>query len=768
MELSILALLMVIFSAWLGGAIVSRLGYPAVLGELLIGILFGPAVLGLLGDSSWLAAWMGIDGSYASLEVIGQLGVLLLLLYIGMEIDPKELGKASWSGFLAAMGGFITPFGLGLLVALAFERALTEGIFVGIALGVTSLAVNSRIVLDLRILDTRIAHVLLAGALIADTLCLLIFAGLVPFANPDAVSTGAGMLALKAAGFFIGTAILGIWIFPLAARLLRRLGINNLLTFFMLLLMIALLFGELAELAGLHAILGTFVAGLFLREGMLEPRMQRELNELVRVVSIGMLAPIFFVLTGFQVSFDVVTDNPGLLVAVCAVAIVGKVAGTMVFYLPTGFGWREGLVIGLGSNGRGAVEIVLAQIALKLDLIDQQMFSVLVIMAILTTATVPLVLKWGTDWLRRRGELVRSADKRTGVIIVGATATARALAKLLGEGRRVVLIDSNLGRVETARAEGLTALAGNALDNEILAQAGAPEAGRLLAMTTNAEINALAARHAKESFLVPHVHVSATGRGGGGTRTLDHLGASALFGRHVNLAEWDRLFERGEANVERLPLGDRTPAQALATLEPMGPVLPMAIERLDAGGEKRIEPWHGGAECAPQDRLVVARARMAPEPRKDRFDDLLRVSPVLDFREPLELSEFLMRAATALSPLAGESAERIHALLMERESQGSTVLTPGLAVPHIFLPGEKRYVILAARCSPGVKFHDDPEPVHTLFVLAGSQDERNFHLKALSAIAQVWQAPDFERAWREAESPEELRQALIDAPRHRV
>ncbi|MEX2473285.1 MAG: cation:proton antiporter [Gemmatimonadota bacterium] len=131
---------------------------------MLIGILLGPPILGLLtGDPA--------------LAVLAEVGILLMMLYVGMEIEPKELGKASWGGFLAAIGGFITPFVMAYFVVLHFGGTPLGGVFVGIAAGVTSLTTKSRILVDLRLLDTRIASVMMSGALIADTLSLVVFSG---------------------------------------------------------------------------------------------------------------------------------------------------------------------------------------------------------------------------------------------------------------------------------------------------------------------------------------------------------------------------------------------------------------------------------------------------------------------------------------------------------------------------------------------------------------------------------------------------------------
>ena len=162
-ELNIVNLLMVMAAAWLGGILAKRMGFPAILGELLIGIILGPALLAVLETS-------------ADLDILAEVGILFLMAYIGMEINFKDLGKASWAGLLAAIGGFVVPFGLGYYTILHFGGTHIAGLFVGIAVGVTSLATKSRILVDLKLLDTRIAYVLMAGALISDTLALIIFA----------------------------------------------------------------------------------------------------------------------------------------------------------------------------------------------------------------------------------------------------------------------------------------------------------------------------------------------------------------------------------------------------------------------------------------------------------------------------------------------------------------------------------------------------------------------------------------------------------------
>ena len=544
MELSILNLLFVLLAALIAGNLSTRLGYPSIFGELAAGIILGPPMLGFLKGSE-------------PLEVLAEVGVLLMMLYIGMEIDPKELFKASWAGMLAAIGGFITPFALAYFVVVRFGGSPAAGLFVGIAAGVTSLATKSRILVDLNLLNTRIAHVLMAGALISDTLALIVFAAIIGIFDGSGLSVqGLGIVTGKAVLFFAVVAAIGLYVFPPLWRRLAKAGLTGRTFNATLVLLIALLFAEFAHLAGLHAILGAFLAGLFLREGtVLEPKLSHQLTDLVHDVSIGFLAPIFFVTAGFHVSLDVFQTSLPLLAAVTVVATVGKIAGTAFFYLPSGYGWREGVTVGAGMNGRGAVEIIIAQIGLELGIITPEIFSVLVFMAIFTTATVPIFLKWTTEWLDRRGELVRSTDERQGVLILGAAPTARLLARHLAKSVPVWLIDTNQHNCEVAKAEGLNAIQGDALDEDILQDAEAETARTFLALTPNPEVNVLAANLARDVFTIPDVKVLLTHANPLLRRAVEREGFTTINAVWEDITEWDKWIEHGEVTSVDVTVG---------------------------------------------------------------------------------------------------------------------------------------------------------------------------------------------------------------------
>jgi mannitol/fructose-specific phosphotransferase system IIA component (Ntr-type) len=172
------------------------------------------------------------------------------------------------------------------------------------------------------------------------------------------------------------------------------------------------------------------------------------------------------------------------------------------------------------------------------------------------------------------------------------------------------------------------------------------------------------------------------------------------------------------------------------------------------------------ARAGIEDELVqISLEREGVDP--DRFDELVRRAAVLDIAEELDARGLFARLAAALSPRLGLAPERIEALFLERERESSTVIHPGLAVPHIVIDGQGVFELALVRCRPGVKFDELHRPVQTAFVLVGSRDERNFHLKALMAVAHIIQEHGFEERWLSARNPEQLRDIVLLARRKR-
>jgi Kef-type K+ transport system membrane component KefB len=572
------SLAIVLAAALAGGRLANRLGYPAILGELIAGMVIGPPALGWIDNNELLA-------------VLGEVGVLLMMLYIGMHLDLSDLRRASLPGLMAAIGGFIVPAGLGFLLMYGTGHTVLEALFVGLAMGVTSLATKSRILVDLRILDTRVAYVLMAAALISDLTVLVVFAAVIGTEGGTLTWASAGVAGLKAVAFGLVAALVGLNLVPRLSTLLGKLERGSA---FLAVVIVGVVFGWAAELAGLHSVLGAFIAGLFLSERAMGIRLSRDVQRMLSTVSVGLLAPIFFVTAGFQVRFSVFRTDLLLVLAVIVVATLGKIVGTTLFYVLGRQPWREGVVVGGGMNGRGAVEIIVAEIALVQGIIDQETFSILVFMAIITTATVPVLLTKGVQWLRRRGELVK-AGNREGTIIIGAGPVARELGRILVEHEPVTVVDTNRANLAAARADGLRTVFGSAIEEQTLMAAGIENAAALIALTPNNEVNVLAAQLAngqgvsEVAMLVTDAEANSFGD------ILEEDGVDRLFPGEVDIMAWDHQLATGTATKREhvVEEGEDTEWLTRANRE----VLPLAVIRT---GE--VKPFTGDVRAG--DRVI--------------------------------------------------------------------------------------------------------------------------------------------------------------------
>lgn len=752
MEFSLVNLLLVLLVAWVSGAVAARLGYPSILGELAAGIIFGPALLGLLHPSE-------------GLEVLAELGVFLMMLYIGLEVDYRDLAKASWGGLLAALGGFCVPLCLGYFTMRHFNFSHGSSIFLGLAMGVTSLATKSRILVDLNLLGTRIANVLFAAALICDTAALVVFAlimGVIGGGQFDPIAFA--LIVVKAVLFFGVTIGVGLHVFPHIGRLLQKFGFTERTTNFTLVVMIGLVFAELAELAGLHSILGAFLAGMFLRGEIMRRKVSHEVTTLVHDLSLGFLAPIFFVSAGFHVSFSVFQDSLGLLVLIVGLAAVGKILGAALFYSLSGNGWREGLTIGCGMNGHGAVEIILAGIALEKGIIDETIFSILIFMAFITTSSVPVFMKWGVDWLRRRKELVRSDDQRTGILILGATPLAQEVAKFFSAGEPVTLIDSNAQRCESAEKAGLNVMQGNALNEETMDLLDGSNKRMLIAMTSNPEVNTVAATHARQLFGIPETHTinaMPAPSSEGEAPAPSEKPAVFFFGGVYDLDLWNRWILRKQVKPVTMKIvEDHDAHEFFSGLDDNQMILPLGVER----DGKRLT-IAGLEDIKIGDQLYVLEKVSTTDPMSDRFTQLVVDAPIVDVSGEVSISDFFDSVATLLGERFDEDSELLRDKFIQREKDSSTVIVPGLAIPHIFVEGQGRSEMVLARAKLGIEFFGPDAEARIIFVIVGTKDERKFHLRVLSAIAQLFQDPSFEDRWMAAEGKEELRQVVLTTRR---
>jgi Kef-type K+ transport system membrane component KefB len=388
--------------AKLSGELFERIGQPAVLGELIGGIVVGN--LALIGFNG--AAFLKTN------EIIGalaQLGVIILLFEVGLESNIAEMMEVGWSSLAVAVVGVIVPFFLGWGVAAYFipHASQLEHIFIGATLCATSVGITARVLKDLGQLSRREARIILGAAVIDDVLGLLILAVIAGAIRAAQNGTSLAVLdvtliAVKAVCFLVGSILVGHYLVPKVFHHAGRLQANGVL----LALSISFCFvlAWIASLVGLAPIVGAFAAGLVLDEVHFEAFRSREelrLEQLLAPVS-GLLVPLFFVLMGLKVDLSEFA-RPELLIYAAALTLAA-IVGKQVCALAVVERKINRLAIGIGMIPRGEVGLILAGIGTTLTLPNSQgvsepvignvTFSAVVLMVIASTLITPPLLKW--------------------------------------------------------------------------------------------------------------------------------------------------------------------------------------------------------------------------------------------------------------------------------------------------------------------------------------------------------------------------------------
>jgi len=383
-------LLLILTVAWILGSIFNRFGLPAMLGELLAGILLGPPILGLVAPSH-------------SLELMADMGIFFVMFYSGMEMDARDLFEFVVPSMVVAIGGFILPFGLGFLVTWLFGGTVFQSLFVGMGVSITAIAVQAVILNSMQINKTPIGHIIIGAAIVDDILSLIVLSVLLGLTRTGTINfTNIIWIVAKVVLFFGVTIVLGEFVFPKITRKLHdREG-----KAFTFALATALVMAYLAELAGLHLVIGAFLAGQFVRKEIMDEKIYHVIADRFYGISYGFLVPVFFFSLSFHLHLSFDASFIIFVTVLTGVAILGKLIGCGLTAYPFRKNVWDSVVIGFGMNGRGAVEMVIASVVISLSddmlakkiitepLLTEVQFAALILMAFITTMLAPITLKW--------------------------------------------------------------------------------------------------------------------------------------------------------------------------------------------------------------------------------------------------------------------------------------------------------------------------------------------------------------------------------------
>lgn len=392
----LLGLVLILVAAKMGGELAERLHQPAVLGELLAGVLLGNLVLFGYTGLSFLATDKGIG-------ILAELGVILLLFEVGLESNVSEMLSVGLSSLLVALLGIVTPFFLGWGVAawmLPAENKLVH-IFIGATLCATSVGITARVLADLGKLATREAKIILGAAVIDDVLGLVILAvvsGIIAASNAGGQLASIEILFIlaKALVFLVGAILLGGWLAPRLFRIACRLRIRGMLL--TVSLAFCFLLSYLANVIELAPIVGAFAAGLILEDVHYQDFLDRgshTLEELLHPIT-TFLVPVFFVLMGVKV--DLSTFGQIEVLGFAALLTVAAIVGKMACGLGVVERGLDRISVAVGMVPRGEVGLIFAGIGASLVLkgepvISVPIFSAVIIMVIVTTLITPPTLK---------------------------------------------------------------------------------------------------------------------------------------------------------------------------------------------------------------------------------------------------------------------------------------------------------------------------------------------------------------------------------------
>ncbi|PAF20606.1 sodium:proton antiporter [Terribacillus saccharophilus] len=369
----ILHLALILLFTKIAGQLALKIGQPSVLGELLAGVILGPAVLGWIQQTSFI-------------HEFSEIGVLVLMFIAGLETDLQQL-KENWkSAFAVAVLGVIFPFIGGYSLALAFGMSQGHALFLALLFCATSVSISVQALKEMNKLNSREGTTILGAAVVDDILVVVLLAVLMSVLGTESVSLGA--LIGKKVLFFGVIIVACIWLIPLAMKLFARFKVSE--TIVSAGIILALVFSYFAEYMGVAGIIGAFAAGIAISQTEYKDVVEHKLEP----IAYGVFVPVFFVSIGLNISLDGVGSQILFIVLISIMAIVTKLLGGALGARLTGFNGRSSMAIGTGMVSRGEVALIIAGTGLSSGLLDPEYYTSIIIMVIVTTLVTPSMLKF--------------------------------------------------------------------------------------------------------------------------------------------------------------------------------------------------------------------------------------------------------------------------------------------------------------------------------------------------------------------------------------
>ncbi|RDV01375.1 cation:proton antiporter [Undibacter mobilis] len=383
------------------GEAMLRLGQPAVMGQLLAGILLGPSLFGFLAPDLQHMLFPKSPEQKAMLDGISQAGILLLLLLTGMETDLRLVRATGKASVYASLMGIVVPFGCGVTLGYFMpadmlphpDHRLITALFLGTALSIASVKIVAMVVREMNFMRRNVGQVILASAIIDDSVGWIIVSIIFSLAMHGEVD------ALSLAQSVVGTFVFMVVSLTIGRRLVFfaiRWANDVLMSDFAVITAILIIMGAMAlttHLIGVHSVLGAFVAGILVGES---PILTKHIDEQLRGLITAFFAPVFFGLAGLSADLTILA-NPEIAIATAGlilIASIGKFSGAFIGAELGGLTKREGFALACGMNARGSTEVIIASVGLAMGALTPNLFTMIVTMAVVTTLAMPPTLRW--------------------------------------------------------------------------------------------------------------------------------------------------------------------------------------------------------------------------------------------------------------------------------------------------------------------------------------------------------------------------------------
>lgn len=397
------------FARIMGYIFSRKLNQPSVMGEIVAGILLGPSLLGYYFPE--VMSILFPASSLPNLSTFSQIGLVLFMFIIGMELDIKILKNKAHSAIIISHASIIFPFILGMVLALDFYKDyaptnisfLSFSLFMGIAMSITAFPVLARILQERNLTRTPLGAMVLTCAAADDITAWILLAIIVTISK--AGNFGSALFTIGLSFTYILAMVF------LVAPFLKRLGTIYIsrenLTRSAVAMILLILFGSAfsTEIIGIHALFGAFLAGVIMPT---EGNLKKLIAEKIEDLAVILFLPIFFVITGLRTQVTLLNDPKlwGVLGLVILVAVIGKFLGSAVAARVAGSNWEDSLSIGALMNTRGLMELVVLNIGYELGILSPEIFAVFVLMALITTLSTGPLLDGIQKWFSQKPEII--------------------------------------------------------------------------------------------------------------------------------------------------------------------------------------------------------------------------------------------------------------------------------------------------------------------------------------------------------------------------